>query len=191
AVFGSGNSSKLETIIKYFKNKTHNIEFVCVSDMENSCILSKAKDIGIENYYLPVKTIEKFLKENHFDLIVLTDYSSTLSSETLKNGIFINIHPSLLPKYKGNDAIKLAYEQGEKITGVTVYIIVDKVDEGPIIAQQAVSISENITIEELEAKIHNTENYLYPIVIEDILFGKKTGCPSGGSCGSGCSGCHK
>ena len=184
AILGSTSGFGFESIIKYFKKKSHKVEFTCISDVENSEILNKAKSFWVNCHYLSVEETEKFLNENHFDLVVLTDYTNVLPVEIFKHRVFINIHQSLLPKYKGSNAVKQAFDNHEKLTGVTVYAVVNNIEEGPVIAQQAVSISENITVEELETKIRKIECGLYPKVIEDILFSKKSGCSSGCSCGS-------
>jgi len=93
-----------------------------------------------------------------------------LPPEVVKLGNIINIHPSLLPDYKGKDAIKRAYDAKEKTIGVTVHYVNENVDEGPIIAQSKVDVKENISIEALEEQIHGIEHAIYPMVIEHLLF---------------------
>lgn len=85
--------------------------------------------------------------------------------ERYRNKI-LNIHPSLLPKYKGASAIKDAFMNGEKTTGCTVHIVDENLDSGRIIAQRKVDISESDTLESLTEKIHKEEHILYPSVIE-------------------------
>jgi phosphoribosylglycinamide formyltransferase-1 len=201
AIFGSGDGSNFEAIVKYFENKSHEIEFVCISDVEKSDILSKAEKTGILNCYVPVEETETFLSETRFDLIVLSGYNVELSPETFKMGVFINLQSSLSPDYRGIDAVKQAFDSGAKITGITIHIVSGKIDEGSVIAQQAISINQGETLVEIEKKVQKTKNYLYPQVIEDILFSLQSGCSSNcssdSSCGcsskgcgsSGCSGC--
>ena len=81
----------------------------------------------------------------------------------------LNIHPSLLPSFPGLRGIKDAYEYGVKVTGVTVHLVDDGVDTGPIIAQEPVMILPEDTLESLEEKIHQTEHRLYPKVLRDVL----------------------
>jgi phosphoribosylamine---glycine ligase len=167
-VFGSGNGSNFEAIVKYFQGK--NLEFVCVSDKKDAFILERAKKYGIQNYYVPFSQTYEFLKNQHFDLAVLAGYMRVLPKEVIELGRFINIHPSLLPAYKGKDVIKRAYEANEKVTGVTVHNVNEEVDSGEIIAQIPVTIEENMTLQALEAKIHEIEHLLYPKVIDNIIF---------------------
>ena len=83
----------------------------------------------------------------------------------------INIHPSLLPAFKGKDAIKNAFEYGVKYTGVTVHYVTHEVDAGPIICQEIVKIEDSDTMETLEAKIHKAEHKIYPAALEIALNG--------------------
>jgi phosphoribosylglycinamide formyltransferase-1 len=85
-----------------------------------------------------------------------------------KNRI-INIHPALLPSFKGAHAIKDAYRYGARVTGVTVHFVNEKVDAGPIIAQEAISIAEGESITRLEARIHKLEHKLYTQAIKSVL----------------------
>ena len=83
----------------------------------------------------------------------------------------INIHPSLLPAFKGNSAIKDAWEYGAKVTGVTVHYVDEGMDTGQIIAQKAIRITGNDTLKSLEKKIHKVEHKMYPQVIGQMLTG--------------------
>jgi phosphoribosylglycinamide formyltransferase-1 len=80
----------------------------------------------------------------------------------------INIHPSLLPAFKGKDAIKNAFNCGVKITGVTIHFVVSEVDSGPIIMQKALSIKASDNLETLEHKIHALEHKIYPMVLDSL-----------------------
>ncbi|MBN2405776.1 MAG: phosphoribosylglycinamide formyltransferase, partial [Coriobacteriia bacterium] len=77
----------------------------------------------------------------------------------------INLHPALLPAFVGASAIHDAYDHGVKVTGATVHFANEKFDEGPIIAQEAVLVSDDDTVETLEAKIHEVEHRLLPLVV--------------------------
>lgn len=169
-VFGSGNGSNFEAIVNYFKNKNKNIKFTCVSDRADAYILERARNFGIEYYNVPFSKTHEFLKSNKFDLIVLAGYMRILPKEILKYGTFINIHPSLLPKYKGKDAVKRAFNAGEEFSGVTVHYVNEEIDSGEIIDQATVNIEKNMTINEFEKSIHAAEHNLYPQVIYNILF---------------------
>ena len=82
-----------------------------------------------------------------------------------KNKI-LNIHPALLPSFKGTHGIKDAYEYGVKVTGVTVHFVDEGLDSGPIIIQQSVDIDQNESVEELEEKIHRIEHKIYPLAVK-------------------------
>ncbi|MDD5595962.1 MAG: formyltransferase family protein, partial [Candidatus Omnitrophica bacterium] len=84
----------------------------------------------------------------------------------------LNIHPALLPAFKGGHAIKDAFDYGQKVTGVTVHFVDEKMDHGPIILQAPVGIEEDDTLESLEAKIHKLEHKLYPQAISLFAEGK-------------------
>lgn len=169
AVFGSGNGSNFEAIIKYFQDNK-NIEFFCVSDKKDSFILERAKNLGIKNFYVPFEETYNFLKKYKFDLVVLAGYMRILPEEIVNLANIINIHPSLLPAFKGNDAIRQAYEAKETVTGVTVHYVDKEVDSGEIIAQVPVLIKDNMSLSDLEQEIHKAEHKLYPAIIEKLIF---------------------
>jgi len=87
-------------------------------------------------------------------------------------GRILNIHPALLPSFKGSRSIKDAFDYGVKITGVTVHFVDEKMDHGPIILQKAVQIQEDDTLESLEKKIHKIEHRLYPQALRLYVEGK-------------------
>ena len=84
----------------------------------------------------------------------------------------LNLHPALLPSFKGAHAIAEAFDAGVKVTGVTVHFANEDYDKGPIIAQRAVEVREDDTVETLEARIHEVEHELYPKVLKLIAEGR-------------------
>ena len=88
-----------------------------------------------------------------------------------KNKI-INVHPALLPAFKGTQAIKDAFDYGAKVTGVTVHFVDEEMDHGAIILQRAVNIEERDNLKSLERKIHKIEHELYPAAIKLFVQGK-------------------
>ena len=86
----------------------------------------------------------------------------------------LNLHPALLPSFKGAHAIQDAFEAGVKVTGVTVHFANAEYDKGPIVAQRAVEVAENDTLETLEEKIHAVEHELYPHVLQLIAENRVT-----------------
>lgn len=169
AVLGSGNGSNFEAIVKYFKYK--DVCFTCISDKIQAYILERAKILGVERHFVPYDETFNYLKKNDFDLIVLAGYMRILPSEIVNSFKIINIHPSLLPEFKGMSAIEQAYNAKVKTTGVTVHYVNEEVDAGEIIAQVQVPIEKAMTVEQLEEKIHSAEHYLYPRVLESLLYG--------------------
>ncbi|MBQ9001057.1 MAG: phosphoribosylglycinamide formyltransferase [Eggerthellaceae bacterium] len=84
----------------------------------------------------------------------------------------LNLHPALLPSFKGAHAIQGAFDAGVKVTGVTVHFANEDYDKGPIVAQRAVEVREDDTVDTLEARIHEVEHDLYPHVLELIAAGR-------------------
>lgn len=86
----------------------------------------------------------------------------------------LNLHPALLPSFKGAHAIQDAYDAGVKVTGVTVHFANEDYDKGPIVAQRAVEVREGDALEDLEAHIHEVEHVVYPEVLRQIAEGRVT-----------------
>ena len=84
----------------------------------------------------------------------------------------LNLHPALLPSFKGAHAIQDAWDAGVKVTGVTVHFANEDYDKGPIVAQRAVPVLETDDIESLEARIHEAEHVLYPEVLRLLAEGR-------------------
>ncbi|MCL4321516.1 MAG: phosphoribosylglycinamide formyltransferase [Deltaproteobacteria bacterium] len=182
-ILASGNGSNALNIINYFsaggKNKGINIVAV-VSNAEFAPVIEKVKKIApfIPVFVIPFNNLsereifegelEKIIKKYGVELIILAGFMKVLSKEFVSKFSYkiINVHPSLLPSFKGKDAIKKAYDYGVKYTGVTIHYVTEEVDSGPIILQEVVKIEEGDTIESLEAKIHKIEHKIYPIALE-------------------------
>lgn len=193
AIMGSGNGSNFEAIVKWFEGK--GVEITCLSDVEDAYILKRAQKLGIKSKYLPPEKTLEYFENNKFDMVVLAGYMRILPEEVLKLSDFVNIHPSLLPSFKGKDAIKRAFVSGVKVSGITIHFVDKNVDEGKVITQYPVFITNGMHLDEFEEAIHNIEHKLYPIVIEKLLENKvfdfqdliKT--KSEGSCGCSSGGC--
>lgn len=170
AVMGSGQGSNFEAIAKFFEGK--NINITCISDIPDAKILKLAENLGIKSELVPFEKNLEYFSKNKFDLVALAGYMRILPTEVLAQSKFINIHPSLLPAFKGKNAILRAFMHGVKVSGITIHFAEEKVDEGRIIAQFPVIIQAQASFDEFEAEIHATEHKLYPIVIEKILSDK-------------------
>jgi len=185
AVFASGRGTNFGAIIRAVKSgkiKANLALLVC--DNPKAGAIARAKRAGIKVVLLKrgdfankedfeAKIIEH-LEENKIDLIVLAGFMRMLSPEFVGRhaGRILNIHPALLPTFKGTEAIKDAFDYGVKVTGVTVHFVDEKMDHGPIILQRAVQIEEDDTIESLEKKMHKIEHRLYPEAISLYVEGK-------------------
>lgn len=179
AVFASGRGTNFSAIIQAVRKRRIKAQLsLLVCDNPQAGAISRARRAGI-NIALVKKdnfsSKEDFeakiighLRENKIDLIVLAGFMRILSPgfvSKYRNRI-LNIHPALLPAFKGAQAIKDAFEYGVKVTGVTVHFVDKEMDHGPIILQKALKVEEDDTPESLEEKIHKIEHQLYPQAIE-------------------------
>lgn len=112
--------------------------------------------------------IIKLLEREKIDLIALAGYMRLLSPGFVRKFPYriMNVHPALLPSFKGVDSIARAYNYGVKFTGVTVHFVDENVDHGPVILQEPVEIKEGDELDRLEEKIHVVEHRLYPLAIK-------------------------
>ena len=114
------------------------------------------------------------LKASGVEYVVMAGYMRMVTSvllDAFPNRI-LNLHPALLPSFKGAHAIQDAFDAGVKVTGVTVHFANEEYDKGPIIAQRAVIVRENDTVESLEERIHDVEHEIYPQVLGLIADGR-------------------
>jgi phosphoribosylglycinamide formyltransferase-1 len=134
--------------------------------------LVKREDFATRNDF--EQKIIQHLEENDIGLIVLAGFMRILGPDLViryKDRI-LNIHPALLPAFRGAHAIKDAFDYGVKVTGVSVHFVDEKMDHGPIILQAPVEIKEADTLESLETKIHKVEHKIYPQAIKLFIEGK-------------------
>lgn len=179
AVFASGFGSNLQALIDYNNKHGLNGDIVLVfSNNKDAYALNRARENEIKAVFMdPARyssreqydsEIIEMLEEEKIDLVVLAGYMFLLSQEFVhrfKNKI-LNIHPALLPSFKGTHGIKDAYRYGVKVTGVTVHFVDGGLDSGPIILQEAVDIDPDDSVEELEEKIHKVEHKIYPEAVK-------------------------
>lgn len=191
ALLGSGESSVLNAIIKYFKDKDVGISIL--SDNEHSDFYLKSKEEGMNVKYLSAEKTFEYFSSHDFDLIALCDYRNALCADVLETGRFISIQPSLLPAFKGKDAIERAFMAGVKVSGVTVYSLNANENDEKIIAQYPVLISNETHFDEFKSDIYRLEAVLYPVVIDKLLKDEVFDFPdlmNSCSCEGGCGGCH-
>ena len=183
AVLISGNGSNLQAMIDSFKNQDQIQICSVISNVEDAYGITRASGAGIETHVINHKdypsreTFEKKLidklNDTCPDLIVLAGFMRILSEVFITEyyGKIINIHPSLLPKYKGMNTHERVLENNEEFHGVTVHYVDDSLDGGPICAQSKLKINTS-NVNELENQIHELEYKLYPEVIKQIAEGK-------------------
>ena len=179
AVFISGTGSNLKSLIKFSKtNKSPiSIKFVISSNDKakglNYAKINKIKKkiLNFKNKNLSEKNLLSILKINNIELICLAGFMKILSKNFIKKfkGKILNIHPSLLPKYKGLNTHKRAINNKEKYSGCTVHYVNSKLDSGKIILQKKVKISKNETESSLAKKILNQEHKLYPKAVLKVF----------------------
>jgi phosphoribosylglycinamide formyltransferase-1 len=111
------------------------------------------------------------LRARGIDTVLLAGFMRILSNEFLAAfpDRVLNVHPSLLPSFPGVDAIARAYRHGVRVTGCTVHLVTEGVDDGPILAQRAVDVEDGADLEALEARIHAAEHALYPEAVYRFL----------------------
>ena len=179
AVFISGNGSNLKALIKFSKLKKSPISInLIISNNAKSKGLNyssiykiKKKIFDFENKNLAEKKILKELKKEKINLICLAGFMKILSEKFIKNfkGKILNIHPSLLPKFKGLNTHRRAIKNKEIYSGCTVHFVNSKLDSGKIILQKKVKILKNETPKSLSKKILVQEHKLYPKAIIKIF----------------------
>ena len=179
AVFISGKGSNLKNLIRYSKKKTSPIIIkLIISNSQKSKGLKYSKQFNIKKNVINFKKrqiaeikILKLLNENKINFICLAGFMKILSKSFIKKfkGKIVNIHPSLLPKYKGLNTHKKVLENKEKFTGCTVHYVNSKLDSGKIILQRKVKIKKTDSIKTLSAKVLLQEHKLYPAAINKIF----------------------
>jgi phosphoribosylglycinamide formyltransferase-1 len=179
AVFISGTGSNLKSLIKFSKLKKSPISIdIIVSNNLKSKGLKfskiykiKKKVYEFKNHELAEKKILNELKKNKINLICLAGFMKVLSRVFIKNfnGKILNIHPSLLPKYKGLNTHERAIMNNDKYSGCTVHYVNTKLDSGKIINQKKVRINKSDTAKILAKKILTQEHKLYPEAILKVF----------------------
>ncbi|NDV62194.1 phosphoribosylglycinamide formyltransferase [Puniceicoccales bacterium CK1056] len=186
-ILGSGTGSNAEALLKAWdEGKLGKAEPVAIlSDKPEARILQLGKPFGVPGIHVepgPFRTklspegeqayIEA-IRATKADLVVLAGFMRVLKEpflEAFPNRI-INLHPSLLPSFKGLDGIRQAYEYGVKVTGCTVHFVSGELDGGRIIDQKVVPIERTDSLEDLELKVHAAEHELLPQVVRALAEG--------------------
>jgi len=163
----SGNGTNFENIVTNPICNKHEVVLMIHNTKECGAVARAAK-FGIPHVRIPHKDEERMMelfKAWKVDLIVLAGYMRVLKNPDAFPAPMINIHPSLLPKYKGLNAIEQALDSGDSVTGCTVHYVTEELDGGTIIKQQEVPILPDDTLESLTKAIQRIEYGLLPSVI--------------------------
>lgn len=180
----SGNGSNLQAIIDDIANNNLPAQIVAViSNKADAYGLERAKKAGIQQYVLSHKdfadreqydhALQELIDSKQPDLIILAGFMRILTNNFVNHFLhkMMNIHPSLLPKYKGLDTHQRAIDAGDKEHGCSVHFVTPELDDGPVILQAKVEVKKNDTAETLAARVHEQEHILYPKAIR--LFAEK------------------
>ncbi len=181
----SGSGTNLQAVIDAIAAGTLDAQVpIVVSSRPDAYGIERARAAGIETLALSRETyadpraadarIVEALQRAGCDYVVMAGYMRKVTDAILDAfpDRVVNLHPALLPAFKGAHAIQDAFDAGVKVTGVTVHFANAEYDKGPIIAQRAVVVAEGDTVDALEAKIHAVEHELYPETLALIARGR-------------------
>ena len=172
----SGSGSNLNAIIrsginvKFVVSNNHNAGGLCIAKKANIPVYSWESLSKLES------EVSKLILKYNTDLLILAGFMRLLSSnfiQSMPKLSIINIHPSLLPAFKGANAIEQALKYGVKYTGVTIHYVDEGMDSGLIIDQATIKIEESETIISLQKRLQKIEHKLYPSTIKRIIDSRK------------------
>ena len=181
----SGSGTNLQAIIDEVRDAALPVDIVkVVSSRPDAYGIERAKQAGIpvvvlnRQIYADPQAADQMivdeLRAAGAEYVVMAGYMRKLTPVVLEAfpDRVLNLHPALLPSFKGAHAIQDAFDAGVKVTGVTVHFANEDYDKGPIVAQEPVRIEEGMTLDELEAAIHAVEHVLYPRVLRQLAEGR-------------------
>ena len=163
----SGNGTNFENIVTNPLCNKHEVVLM-IHNTKQCGAVARAAKFGIPHVRVPHKDEDKMIelfKAWRVDLIILAGYMRVIKNPSAFPAPMINVHPSLLPKYKGLNAVEQAMDSGDSVTGCTVHYVTEELDGGTIIAQQEVPILPDDTVESLTKAIQRMEYGLLPSVI--------------------------
>jgi phosphoribosylglycinamide formyltransferase-1 len=181
AVLISGNGSNLQALLDAARDPAYPAAIALViSNNEEAFGLRRAEDAGVPTVTIPHqhyasrdafdRMIDTTLRAHQIELVVMAGFMRILSDGFVQQwrGRLINIHPSLLPKYKGLNTHARAIEAGDREHGASVHWVTPELDSGEIILQEALPILPGDTAESLKARIHLLEHQLYPEALRGV-----------------------
>ena len=183
AILISGSGSNMVQLIKSMDDNHPAFPSIVISNKPNAAGIKKAKDLGIptqiinENFEKSNGSdfeakLEEILNKYEVKIICLAGFMKILSKDftELFKGRILNIHPSLLPKYKGLNTHARAVAAKDKFSGCSVHLVTAELDGGPILAQSKVTIDKSDTAETLSSKVLKEEHLLYPEVLLNFTY---------------------
>jgi phosphoribosylglycinamide formyltransferase-1 len=181
AVLASGRGSNFASIAESCETGEIDADVdLVISNNQDAGVLGRAERRGIDHYHIPhdnddrrsfEESAVKRINQKDCDLVILAGFMRVLTPyfvNEFKDRI-LNIHPSLLPAFKGLQAQKQALEYGVKVTGCTVHVVTEDVDDGPIVDQVAVRVKEDDTVDSLSKRILEQEHKLFPRAIQRYI----------------------
>ncbi len=186
AVLISGRGSNMAALIEAAKDKTYPAEIVLVlSNRPDAGGLSTARAAGIATETVDHTTFGKdrpaferalqaALEKHRVEIVCLAGFMRLLTADFVGRweGRMLNIHPALLPSFKGLDTHKRALEAGVKLHGATVHFVVPEMDSGPIVAQAAVAVRDDDSEETLAARVIQVEHRIYSLALKLVAEGR-------------------
>lgn len=186
AVLISGRGSNMAALIEAAKDKSYPAEIVLVVSNRpdaGGLLVARAANIAAEVVAHTEfardragfeRALQAILEKHRIDLVCLAGFMRLLTAEFVKKWQWrvLNIHPALLPAFKGLDTHKRALQAGAKIHGATVHFVVPEMDSGPIIAQGAVTVRRNDTEETLASRVLKVEHRIYPLALKLLAEGR-------------------
>lgn len=182
AVLASGHGSNFEALAQAAqRDEIPGRIALLLCDTPGAPVLERARRLGIEAEVLPAGSARTRLEDERpwiealqrrgVDTVLLAGFMRRLHADFLRafSDRILNIHPSLLPAFPGLDAIRRAFEHGVRVTGCTVHLVDADLDQGPIVAQRAVEVRTDDTLETLTARVHDAEHRLYPAAVRRVL----------------------
>ena len=174
-VMCSGNGTNFENIVR----SCPEIDVVLMVYNKKDCgAVKRANSLGIPSCYIKSTDedlIIRYFKSLDVDYIILAGWMRILSSKFIQAfpDKIINIHPSLLPKYKGLNPIKRSLDNEDKVTGCTVHMVTEELDSGRILMQEEVDILPNATLESVTRSVHQAEHKIFPKVLRNLNIGSE------------------
>lgn len=182
AVLASGEGTNLQALLDD-ASLGRQVALV-VSDRPQARALGRARRAGVQTVVVEPsgfqdrssydEALVALLEDERIDVVVLAGFMRILGSGVVSRfeNRILNVHPSLLPSFPGDRSVKEALEWGVKLTGVTVHLVDDQVDHGPVVAQEAIPVLPDDDWESLETRVHEVEHRLLPMAVRAMVEGR-------------------